>query len=306
MLPILDFKLTDTEDPARMEAFARKLGAACRDVGFFYLRRHGLEPQFSEMFAAARSFFDLPEDEKAKLAISAVSNNHGYVGLRTEALDPGKSIDNKEAFNIRLGPRGEDKIDLWPVLKGFRETMGRYFADISNLGRGVHRAFALDLGLPADFFESRLDDPMSTLRLLHYPPAAPQSRDAFGAGEHTDYGNLTILLTDDAGGLQARRRDGTWIDVPYVKDAFVCNIGDCLMRWTNDVYVSTPHRVVNPAGRDRMSIAFFLDPNPDALVEPVPSCVTHNNPAKYPAIRADAYLASRFAATYGFQARSHA
>ena len=96
---------------------------------------------------------------------------------------------------------------------------------------------------------------MATLRLLHYP--ASSSEGEIGAGEHTDYGNITLLATDDVGGLEVRTRSGDWIAAPPIPDAFVVNIGDCLMRWTNDVYVSTPHRVVNRSGRERYSIAFF-------------------------------------------------
>jgi isopenicillin N synthase-like dioxygenase len=123
---------------------------------------------------------------------------------------------------------------------------------------------------------------------------------ALGAGAHTDYGNLTILALDDAGGLEVQRLDGAWVEAPPVPGAFVCNIGDCLMRWTNDVYRSTPHRVRNPAGRERVSVAFFLDAAPGAMVETIPSCISPDRPARYPPITAADYLASRFAATYGF------
>ena len=138
-----------------------------------------------------------------------------------------------------------------------------YFDACSALAHSIHRAFARDLGLPLDFFVDKLDRPMATLRLLHYPATPPGE---IGAGEHTDYGNITLLATDDVGGLEVRTRSGDWIVAPPMPGAFVVNIGDCLMRWTNDVYVSTPHRVVNRSGRERYSIAFFFDPNPEARV----------------------------------------
>ena len=121
-----------------------------------------------------------------------------------------------------------------------------------------------------------------------------------GAGEHTDYGNITLLMTDEVGGLEVRARDGGWIKAPVIPGAFVCNIGDCLMRWTNDLYVSTPHRVVNPAGSERNFIAFFLDPNPDALVSCLPGC----GAAKYPPVLAADYLRARLDATYAHNAGS--
>jgi isopenicillin N synthase-like dioxygenase len=137
------------------------------------------------------------------------------------------------------------------------------------------------------------------LRLLHYPPA-PERAEAgqLGAGEHTDYGCVTLLATDGVGGLQVRTRDGDWLNAPHVPGAFVCNIGDCLMRWTNDIYVSTPHRVVSPSGQERFSVAFFLDPNPEAEISCLPGCATPDRPARYAPIRGDDFLTSRLSPTY--------
>jgi isopenicillin N synthase-like dioxygenase len=161
----------------------------------------------------------------------------------------------------------------------------------------LHRAFASDLGLRTDFFDDKFDRPMATLRLLHYPAPTPGSEPRTGAGAHTDYGNLTLLATDDVGGLEVRTRAGQWIEAPVVPGAFIVNIGDCLMRWTNDVYVSTPHRVVNRSARERYSIAFFYDPNPDAMVETIPSCVGEGEVVRYPPILAADYLTMRLDAS---------
>ncbi len=140
---------------------------------------------------------------------------------------------------------------------------------------------------------------MATLRLLHYPPQPPVAGEGqIGAGEHTDYGNITLLMPDQVGGLEVRKRDGTWLAAPSIANTFVCNIGDCLMRWTNDIYVSTPHRVVNRGGKERYSVAFFLDPNPDAAIECLPKCVTPQRPARYAPTTGAAYLRSRLDATY--------
>ncbi len=128
---------------------------------------------------------------------------------------------------------------------------------------------------------------MAVLRLLHYPPQPPdRGSPAIGAGEHTDYGSLTLLLTDEVGGLEVKRRDtsgeGGWIAAPHVPGAFICNVGDCLMRWTNDVYVSTPHRVVQSRRARALFRRLLLDPNPDALVACLPTCVSAGRPARYP------------------------
>ncbi len=138
---------------------------------------------------------------------------------------------------------------------------------------------------------------MAMLRVLHYPAAASGAGEQIGAGAHTDYGNLTLLATDEVGGPEVRTRAGIWIDAPAMANAFVVNIGDCLMRWTNDVYVSTPHRVVNRSGRERYSIAFFFDPNPDAEVAVNPSCVGAGEHARYEPILAADYLKYRLDAS---------
>ena len=168
-----------------------------------------------------------------------------------------------------------------------------------RLGRDLHRGFALDLGLESDFFESKLDKPNATLRLLHYPPVtSPPPDGQLGAGAHTDYGNVTLLATDAVGGLMVRDRSGRWLDAPVVPGAFICNIGDCLMRWSNDVYVSTPHKVVSPLGADRYSVAFFLDPNPNAMVACLPTCIGPDRAAKYAPITGAEFLRSRLEPTY--------
>jgi isopenicillin N synthase-like dioxygenase len=170
-----------------------------------------------------------------------------------------------------------------------------YFDACSALAGAIHRAFARDLRLPLDFFVEKFDRPMATLRLLHYP--ASSSEGEIGAGEHTDYGAITLLATDEVGGLEARTRAGAWIAAPPAPGAFIVNIGDCLMRWTNDVYVSTPHRVVNRSGRERYSIAFFFDPNPEARVEAIPSCLAPGDAARYAPILAADYLRGRLEAS---------
>jgi isopenicillin N synthase-like dioxygenase len=188
-------------------------------------------------------------------------------------------------------------VNIWPPTPGFRDTTLAYFDAVWRLGRDLHEAIAADLDLSPGYFADKFDRPMATLRLLHYPPRADGRRD-LGAGAHTDYGSITILLTDDAGGLEVRRRDGTWVQAPPIPGAFVCNIGDCLMRWSNDIYVSTPHRVTNPPGRDRYSVAFFLDPNPDVSIACLPGCCAPGQAAKYPPILAADYLRQRLDATY--------
>jgi isopenicillin N synthase-like dioxygenase len=309
-IPVIDIAPLLNGPPETAHAVASALGRACREVGFFYLTGHGIPQALLErVFQNAADFFAGPAALREAVAFSGPGGNRGYIKLGGEALDPGKPADVKEAFNIGLELEPDDPelearapfrgANVWPDMPGFRATMLDYFNRVWRLGRDLHRGFALDLGLEPDYFEPRLDKPIATLRLLHYPPVtAPPADGQLGAGVHTDYGNVTLLATDAVGGLMVQDRAGRWHDAPVVPGAFVCNIGDCLMRWSNDVYVSTPHKVVSPPGRDRYSVAFFLDPNPDAIVACLPTCISADRPAKYPPITGAEFLRSRLEPTY--------
>ena len=299
-LPIIDL----AGFPGDEQAFAHvthEISRAARGIGFFYLVNHGVPAELMKAaFAESQAFFARPTAEKAEIAIEKIGGNRGYSALLREALDPKAGADLKEAFNIGLDLTPDNPeliagvpfrtLNAWPKAPAFKTTFLAYFGACSALANAVHRAFAQDLGLPRDFFVDKLDKPMATLRMLHYPATADAE---IGAGEHTDYGNITLLATDDVGGLEVRTRAGDWIVAPPIPGAFVVNIGDCLMRWTNDVYVSTPHRVVNRSGRERYSIAFFFDPNPEALVAGIPSC---GAPRYAPILAAD-YLKMRLDAS---------
>ena len=289
------------------------LGRAARDTGFFCVTHHGIDAALiAQVFSQSAHFFAQNSAAKSELSIKQAGNNRGYVALGEERLDAAKPGDVKEAFNIGwdlpadhpdvVAGKAFRGTNVWPtadLFPDFRATMLTYFNACHQLGMQLHRALAHDLGVAENFFDDKLDQPLATLRLLHYPPRPERFEPGqTGAGEHTDYGNITLLATDDAGGLEVRTRDGQWMSPPSIPGALICNIGDCLMRWTNDVYVSTPHRVVNPVGRERYSVAFFLDPNPDAVVACVPSCISTDHPAKYAVTTGAAYLKERLDATY--------
>lgn len=313
-IPVIDISALVAGDSAGEREVARQVGAACRGIGFFYITGHGVAAAtVARVFAMAADFFGRPAAVKEASAFSGAAGNRGYIRLGGESLDPGKPADVKEAFNIGLELDAQDPDllaqkpfrgrNVWPDIAEFRAVSLDYFDRMWRLGLLLHRAFARDLGLDPEFFASRFRKPMATLRLLHYPPTeAPLADGQMGAGEHTDYGNITLLATDAVGGLMVRDRNGAWLNAPAFADAFVCNIGDCLMRWSNDTYVSTPHKVVSPPGRDRYSVAFFLDPDPDAVVACLPTCTGPDRPAKYPAVTGEEFLRSRLEPTYRHQA----
>lgn len=302
-IPILDWQRFEQGTPAEKQGFVADLGAAARQIGFLVLANHSVPANLIDRtFAAGDAFFAMPHEAKDTVAIHRSGGaNRGYAGQGTESLDEASGVkDRKEAFNVGLELANDDPRlgepfraqNLWPEQDGFRETTLAYYNAALSQGVALHRAIALDLGLPEEHFDGAFDSSMATLRLLNYP--AGDSAGSIGAGAHTDYGSMTLLMTDGVGGLQVRPRgvDG-WVDVPHVPGAFVVNIGDCLMRWTNDIYVSTPHRVVAPP-QARRSIAFFLDPNPDVNITALPG----TGKAKYEPVMASDYLAARLSATY--------
>jgi isopenicillin N synthase-like dioxygenase len=310
-LPVIDVSDLASAELSKRAAVAAELGRACRETGFFYAANHGIpEAARDSTFAAARAFFALPTETKEEYSIRRSRHNRGYVAIEGERLDEtAATSDYKEAFNVGLELAASDPevlagkpfrgVNLWPAITGWRDTVLEYYDACLELGRRIHRGFALDLGVEEDFFEDKLAAPLAVLRILHYPPQ-PQKRERgpdSGAGTHTDYGNLTILAVDGVAGLQVRARSGAWLDAPQIPGALVCNIGDCLMRWTNGVYVSTPHRVAIPT-EDRYSVAFFLDPSPDARVEVLPTCLAPGELPKYPPTTGAEYLQQRLTATY--------
>lgn len=311
-IPVFDLA-SFGDDYARLGA---ALGHAARDTGFFCVTHHGIDAALiAQVFSQSARFFSQNSVDKSALSIKQTGNNRGYVALGEERLDTAKPGDVKEAFNIgwdvppdhpeALAGKAFRGVNVWPAADAFPDfhaTMLAYFDACHQLGIQLHRALAHDLGAAENFFDDKLDQPLATLRLLHYPPRPDRFEPGqIGAGEHTDYGNITLLATDDAGGLEVRTRGGQWMSPPNIPGALICNIGDCLMRWTNDEYVSTPHRVVNPVGRERYSVAFFLDPNPDAVVACLPSCMFADKPAKYPETTGAAYLKQRLDATYSLR-----
>jgi isopenicillin N synthase-like dioxygenase len=257
-------------------AVAARIAAACRDAGFFYAANHGVADVLRERLAEeSRAFFALPEAEKAEIAMARGGRAwRGWFPLGGE-LTSGRA-DRKEGlyFGSEIAASDPRVVaglpmhgpNLFPRRPpGLRDAVLAYTAALTELGHRICGGISLSLGLPESYFAERYTgDPLTLFRIFRYPPDAGQAD--WGVGEHTDYGLLTILLQDDAGGLEVRRRDG-WIAAPPIPSTFVCNIGDMLDRMTGGRYRSTPHRVRNPAPRDRYSYPFFFDPGWEARIE---------------------------------------
>ncbi|ONM43456.1 hypothetical protein BXT89_12585 [Halopseudomonas pachastrellae] len=304
-IPVIDFSPFINGDTAARAAVAQQMRQASSAWGFFYLSGCGMPAdQLAEAFAASKAFFALPDDDKQAIAWQNAESNRGYVGVRRERLDDSKPGDLKEAFNLAPEQPGGPR-NLWPAaLPTFQPEMEHFMAACIATADRVLEAFALALEQPDDFFVTAHNRHHHTLRLLHYPPLpegyTPQDGEN-RAGAHTDYGSITLLFQDDAGGLEVRTRAGEWLAATPIPGTVVVNTGDLMHRWTNHVFCSTPHRVNVPPQaqhRDRFSIAFFCHPNKDAEIACIDTCASADNPARYAPISAGDHLLQRLNATY--------
>lgn len=319
-IPIIDFAPFLSGDETQKRAIAEQIGKACRSAGFFYLTGHGIRQElFSAVYLQAKQFFALPRADKMAIYIGHSDLNRGYSPLLEEKLSA--KGDMKESFDLAYEiPETDPDIargarlygpNLWPssaVLPDFRRVVyDDYYLRVLNLARQVLGAFALALNLPEDYFAPYSQKPMCNLRLLHYPPQEGSiDPDMLGCGAHTDYECFTLLAQSSAGGLQVQNLDGEWIEAPPIEGAFVVNIGDMMARWTNDVFRSTPHRVINRSGRERLSLPFFFGADYFAQLECLPTCCSDENPPRYQPELAGDYLRSRYDATFVYRQKEEA
>ena len=295
-VPVIDLAPARGGGRAERLAVARAIDAACRDIGFFAVRGHGVpEALVHDLRGRAHEFFALPLADKLAARHPVPGTNRGYHPVGGETLasanDAAAPPDLKEFFHVGpvdvsgdayyTGPRGRAHFasNIWPLAPaGFEAAATAYYRTMSGLIVFLMRLAALALDAEEGFFDDKVDRSIGTMRLNYYPAQArPPAPGQLRASAHTDYGGFTILSGEDVpGGLQVRTRDDRWVDVPTAPTTFVVNIGDLLMRWTNDRWLSNLHRVVNPPAADassgpRLSIAFFNHPNYDALIECLPS-----------------------------------
>jgi isopenicillin N synthase-like dioxygenase len=283
-VPVIDVSPLVNHTAERVRS-AEQIGAACRQSGFFYVGNHGVDESLCRRLETlSREFFAQSEPEKMQIAMSRAGRAwRGYFPVGRE-LTSGKP-DRKEGiyFGAELGadhPAVRSRMplhgpNLFPAIAGFRETVLRYLESLTALGHALMSGISLDLGLNEHYFRQHYyaGDPLILFRIFNYPHSdAGQGESAWGVGEHTDYGLLTILRQDDTGGLQVKSRS-RWIEAPPIPGSFLCNIGDMLERLTRGVYQSTPHRVINTSSRDRLSFPFFFDPSFDARMVPIEGLV---------------------------------
>jgi len=314
-VPVIDLSGARVGDPGERRRVATAIDDACREIGFFAIVGHGVpERLVADVHRLGHRFFELPPTDKIAARHPVEGMNRGYHAAGRETLaaanDAAAPPDLKEYFHVGPLDAGNDPYytsaigrrhfepNVWPAAPaGFESAISDYYRTMSGLVTFLMRLAALALDVDERFFDDKVDRSIGTMRLNYYPaqPIAPRPGQ-LRASAHTDYGGFTILSGEDVpGGLQVRARTGRWIDVHTPPTTFVVNIGDLLMRWTNDRWLSNLHRVVNPPPGEgaRLSIAFFNHPNYDVLIE----CLPSQGPARHPPVRSGDYRDIKYAKT---------
>ena len=317
-VPVIDLAPAREGGRVGRARVAAVIDDACRDIGFFAITGHGVPDSIiDDLRTAAHAFFGLPLRDKLAARHPVAGTNRGYHPVGGETLSASRDDpappDLKEFFHVgpvdtgdapyytsALGRRHFEP-NIWPMEPvGFQRAATAYYRVMSDLVRFLMRLAAIALDVDEGFFDDKVDRSIGTMRLNYYPAQAVAPRPGqLRASAHTDYGGFTILSGEDvAGGLQVLTRDGVWIDVATAPTTFVVNIGDLLMRWTNDRWLSTMHRVVNPPvgvgpSRARLSIAFFNHPNYDVMIE----CLPSQGPAKHPPVLSGDYRDLKYTKT---------
>lgn len=325
-VPVLDVSSFRNGTARDKQSVAVAFDRACRDIGFVVVAGHGVsESTQSALYGAGKAFFDQALPQKLHVRRRHHEQNRGYIPYGEERLvrmHGGDSPpDFKEVFAIGPCEVPNEAYytceaaypnfapNIWPCSpSSLRPAMEAYYRAMEALMRLLCQVAAHALELSEDWFESKLDRHTSHLRLLHYPaPEQDLEAGQWRCGVHTDLGVITMLRNEAVpGGLEVRDRDGNWVAAPAIPNTFVVNIGDLMMRWTNDRWTSTPHRVgIPPADlRDvsrRLSIAYFVRPNYDASIACIPSCTSAEHLPLYPATTLKDYAVTRFAAGAGLQ-----
>jgi isopenicillin N synthase-like dioxygenase len=319
-VPVIDIGPSFTGSAAARRGVAKEIGRACETLGFLMVCGHGV-PQgvIDDADGLSRDFFDLPVDEKLRIAIDDRNWNRGYRRMGTttlantrgedaapdlrEQLVTGPEIVPGDPYYTRPEAARFFKPNRWPDRPAaLRQAWTAYYAAATGLATHLMRLFALALDLPEDFFDRKVDRQITQMVSVNYPAQAiPPLPGQLRSGAHTDFGSLTLLATDGSpGGLQVMMADGSWHDIMPVKGAYIVNLGDLMAQWTNDRWRSTFHRVVNPPATvakesRRHSLVFFHQPNFDALIECLPTCLAPGEQPKYPPVTSGDHLAAQLA-----------
>ncbi len=304
-IPLVDLSQFLGDNPSERASFVQELGNSFKHIGFVGVKNHGVDPQLvKEFYAEAERFFSLPTGIKKKYEIPGLAGQRGYTSFGKEHAKHSNVADLKEFFQIGQTVEQDDPLKSeYPDNVKTEDTpqfavLGdRLYRSFEQAGAHLLRAIAIYLGLEENYFEAKINKGNSILRAIHYPPILQEPASAIRAEQHEDINLITLLVGASAGGLQVLNLQGAWLEVIPGENEIVVNVGDMLQRLTNNVLISTTHRVVNPPRHlwhvPRLSIPFFLHPRSEMDLSCLPSCVSADNPCHYDPITAGAYLDER-------------
>ncbi|OAA55852.1 Oxoglutarate/iron-dependent oxygenase [Niveomyces insectorum RCEF 264] len=305
--------LAPNSTQAERDAVVVQVRDACRVYGFFQLEGHGISQELQdEVFRCAKTFFALPLEEKQKVGMhhAVGKSNRGYEMIGQQQLQYDALPDYKEGIYIGAEIPPDDARagkflqgpNLWPASlpdETFRKPITQYRAETLELAHKLLRILVLGLPYGANVLEEFTFQPVANIRLLHYPPQESTDQRHVGAGAHTDFGCITLLLQEpDQTGLEVLYPPtNEWIPVPAVAGRYVVNIGDLLQGWTAGEYRSAMHRVRNLGGKDRYSIPFFYNGNMDFTLRPLDGSDDAH------AITVEQHIQNKFSASYSLKAQ---
>lgn len=307
-IPVVD--ISALRDGSDATGVAKALHQANTGLGFIYIKGHGIpENLISAARARALDFFRADADVKHSVRITG--NHRGWLGVGGAKMDDDAKADLKESFvwgyqsENGLYPMDHDLrgANKWPAsFPDLEDLCLEYFDRAHHVAEHLMRGFAVGLGLDEQVFLRSNDKPMSRNSFVYYPNQPNDAaEDQFGVAPHTDFGVLTLLCQDDVGGLEVQDANGDWIVAPPIEGTLIVNVGDLLKRWTDGAYNSTPHRVKNTSGRERLSIVLAYDPNPETLIDASDIFGPAHTPQE-PAITCGDYLSWRFARAFAHKA----
>ncbi|KAL1631159.1 hypothetical protein SLS56_004548 [Neofusicoccum ribis] len=311
-IPIVDLAGAFSDSSEERRKVAGEIYGACTTIGFFYIKNHGIDQNLiSACQRAGLSFFqDLTHEQKMELSMA--KNKTEYYGYAPKAIRmPDGAIKRRMYETIHWGYESaldpgvtedaEASYNFWPseeTMPGFRSLMGRYYSWMMTLARRLLRLFALALDLEENFFDKFSKHPGVMLALNYYEAAQPQNPEGSGIFAHSDLEVFTILCQDEVKSLEVLSSNGAWLPADPVPGHFVVNVGDTLSMWTNGIFQSTVHRAYNKDGQTRLSIPFFFGADQDAMIEPLPSCVSAKTPAKFNRVQIGSYQKERLHLQY--------
>lgn len=290
------------------KVFAKQLGDTFSGIGFAIVANHGVPQELiDKAYKAFETFFALPDAIKQKYEIEGIAGQRGYTGKGKEHAKGRNTGDLKEFFHV-----GQEVTDSDPIKAEYpdnvyvdevpelMETGIKLYQMLQFAGGNLLRAIADYLDLPNTYFDDKIHNGNSILRPIHYFPIENPDEipaDAVRAAEHEDINLITLLIGASADGLEVKNAEGKWIAAKPKPNEIVINVGDMLQRLTNNRLKSTTHRVVNPPRElmhlPRFSVPFFLHPKSDVSLACLPSCISADNPKRYPDCTAGEYLNER-------------